>query len=106
MEECGSRLSKTFLKNELVRYTIRKALDLPVDDISLRNIVGSTSYPIMRRVVNHVASRLVILKNNHIRCGICGKGPFTKRGLYLHMIRIHVNDILKMIDDALEEKRE
>jgi len=96
-------LSKIYLKHELVRYIIRRALGLPVDDIDLIDIVGSTDYPVMKRVVDSISSKLITEKNNHLRCGLCGKGPFTKRGLYLHMMRIHFNDILGLVDEKIKE---
>jgi len=96
-------LTSTYLKDQLVRYVVRKALDLPIDDIELQRIVGSTQYPIMRKVVGYITRRLVIEKNQHLRCGLCNKGPFTKRGLYLHLMRVHKEDILKMIDEKYAE---
>jgi len=92
-------LSRVFLKDELVRYVIRRALGLQVDDLELASITGTTDYPRMKRAVDSVASVLITTKNEHLRCGICGRGPFTKRGLYLHLIRVHYNDILKLIDE-------
>ncbi len=99
-------MSKMYLKEELVRYIIRKALDLPVDDIDLYGIVGSSLYPIMRRIVGYVSRQLVTERNGHLRCGLCGRGPFTKRGLYLHLTRVHTTDILAMIDEKYREYSE
>ncbi|MET1160313.1 MAG: hypothetical protein ABWW65_05075 [Thermoprotei archaeon] len=92
-----------FRKNDLVRYTIRKALGLSVDDIELASIVGTTNLPSMRRAVSHVADKLVTEKNGHLRCGLCGRGPFTRRGLYLHLTRVHSEEILELINSYIEE---
>jgi hypothetical protein len=97
-------LSKVFLKDELVRYVVRRALNLPVDDMDLVDIVGTNDYPVMKRVIDTLASRLVVYKNNTMRCGLCGRGPFTKRGLYLHLIRVHRDDILGLIDELIEQR--
>jgi len=96
-------LNNIFLKNELVKYIIRKALDLPVDNIELKNIVGSTSYQLMIQIINNISTKLVVQKENHLRCGLCNKGPFTKRGLYLHLNRVHFNNILEEIDKRIRE---
>lgn len=96
-------LSKFYFKEKLVKYIIRKSLGLSVDDIDLVGIVGSTNYPLMKRVVDKITLRLVTEKNNHLRCGLCGKGPFTKRGLYLHMMRKHYNDVIRLVDEIISE---
>lgn len=49
--------------------------------------------------IRNVSSQLVTEKKGLPRCGLCGKGPFTKKGLYLHLLRIHLDDIRLMIED-------
>lgn len=90
------------IANRLVEYVARKASGLPVDDIDLHRITGSSRYPIMRKVVNIVASNIVVIQKGLIRCGICGKGPFTRRGFYLHLTRVHRNEIISMITENYE----
>jgi len=92
-------MSKIYYRDQLVKHIIRKSLGLNVDDLDLASIVGTSNIPVMRRIVDDIASKIVVFKNNNLRCGICGRGPFTKRGLYLHLTRLHVNDILAMIDE-------
>jgi len=92
-----------FLKEELIKYVVRKALSLSTDDFELRSIVGTTRYVVMKYVVNSISEKLVSEKNNHLRCGLCGKGPFTKRGLFLHLLRIHKADIIEMLDKKYRE---
>jgi len=94
-------LSRIYLKDELVKYVVRRALGLQVDDLELASITGTSEYPHMKRAVDAVASTLVTVKNTHLRCGLCGRGPFTKRGLYLHIIRVHRDDIIKLIDERV-----
>lgn len=96
-------MSNVFLKEELVKYVIRKALNLSVDDIDLRSIVGSREYPFMKQVVDNISTKLVNQKESNLRCGICGRGPFTRRGLYLHLTRVHYSNILEEIDKKLKE---
>jgi len=91
------------IADRLVEYVARKASGLPVDDIDLHRITGSSRYPIMRKVVNIVVSDIVAIQKGLIRCGICGKGPFTKRGFYLHLTRVHRSEIISMITESYEE---
>ena len=36
-------------------------------------------------------------RNGLIYCGICGLGSFTKRGFYLHLTRVHKDEIRMML---------
>ncbi len=36
-------------------------------------------------------------------CALCGRGPFTRKGYYLHLKRIHSEDILEFV--KLEAQR-
>ncbi len=87
------------VSSRIVKYVARKAVGLPVDEIDLRRLTGSVLYPVMREAVNRVAGEIITVRNGLLRCNICGKGPFTRRGLYLHFIRVHVHDIIGLIED-------
>ncbi len=87
------------ISSKLVEYVARLAVGLSVDESDLRRITGSVLYPIVREAVNRVASEIVIVRNGLLRCNICGRGPFTRRGLYLHLIRVHRYDIMGYVED-------
>ena len=101
MEVLG--LGFSILSDRLLKFIVKRAVGLPADDIDLQKIVGSSKYTLMRKAVGSVASIIVTEKNGHLRCGLCGKGPFTRRGLYLHLIRIHGDEILNMVEEKYEE---
>jgi len=85
--------------SRLVEYIARKSVGLPVDDSDLRRLTGSVLFPVMRDVVNRVASNITTTKNGLPRCRLCGKGPFTRRGLYLHLVRVHKYDIIALVEE-------
>ncbi len=87
------------ISSKLVEYVARLAVGLSVDESDLRRITGSVLYPIVREAVNRVAGEIVTTRNGLLRCNICGKGPFTRRGLYLHLIRVHRYDIIGYVED-------
>lgn len=91
------------LTDRLIKYVVKRAVGLPADDLDLQRIVGSSRYIVMRKVVGSIASSIVTEKNGHLRCGICLRGPFTKKGLYLHLIRVHSDQILAMLKEKYEE---
>ena len=37
-----------------------------------------------------------------IYCRICGRGPFTKKGYYLHLVRVHYYDLLSLVREESE----
>ena len=41
-------------------------------------------------------------KLNTIYCELCGKGPFTRKGYYLHLIRVHSSEILSLVEEEAE----
>jgi hypothetical protein len=91
------------LSERLLKYVVRRAVGLPADDLDLRRIVGSSRYIAMRKAVGYVITSIVYEKNGHLRCGLCNKGPFTKKGLYFHLIRVHGDQILSMLEEKYKE---
>ncbi len=54
----------------------------------------------MRRKIDEIVSRIVKYNDKGlIRCGLCGRGTFTRRGFYLHIIRVHRDDIIEMLKE-------
>jgi len=96
-------LSDVYLIEKLLKYVVKKSIGISVNDIELKEIVGATRLTIMRRVVGIISSQLVDYRNSCLRCGLCGKGSFTRRGLYLHLIRIHREEIIDMINRKYNE---
>jgi hypothetical protein len=38
-----------------------------------------------------------------LHCGLCGKGPFSRKGLYLHLLRIHRYEVKSLIAEELQQ---
>lgn len=89
--------------DDLIKHIVRRALSITTDDLELRTIVGTTRFELMKKVVDRITDTLVVEKGNHLRCGLCGKGPFTRRGLFLHLIRVHRSDIIEMVEKKYRE---
>lgn len=53
--------------------------------------------------VRNVGIQLRDEKRGALWCPICNKGPFTKRGYYLHLTRTHYSHLIALVD--LESKR-
>jgi len=69
---------------------------------------GSLEIPLASRVTVE-AARNVGLQLRNAReggrvfyCALCGRGPFTPKGYYLHLIRVHPGEILQLVQSEVE----
>lgn len=85
---------------KIVEYVARKASSL-TQKYELDDLVAPSIAPIFEKSVEKMASMLV-KRNSGMRCNLCDKGPFTKRGMYLHLIRVHSKDIEIMVQEELK----
>jgi hypothetical protein len=93
--------STSALEYDVVKYTVRVALRLSVDD----STVGVRDAARVLRFLRENPDYLVKVKKGMLYCGVCGKGPFTKRGLYLHLTRVHAEEIARALRQAPESPR-
>lgn len=100
--EWGTAL-KTAINNKIIELTAKIAIGIEIDDVDIRIAVGSLRLPAMRSAIHRAARKLVIDREGILRCGICNKGPFTRKGLYLHLTRIHRYDIAKRVEEEYVE---
>jgi len=89
---------------KLVDITARVASKIKVDDKEIEKSVGISSFRIAKNAVEKVAFWLSDSRNSVLYCKICNRGPFTKRGLYLHLIRMHRNEIKAMLEEELKNE--
>jgi len=93
-----ARLDLLYVVSKLSEAAIRKAtgLNYGLSDVprSLRD-AGE-------EIVERVASQLVVDDEDTLRCKICGRGPFTRKGLYLHIRRVHLDIVYDIVRSELE----
>ncbi len=81
----------------LVEYTIRLATKMRMRE----ELLEAVNDPIEKEAAERVAKILITEKKGLKYCTICAKGPFTKRGLYLHFMRVHKDDIRLLLEKEL-----
>lgn len=86
---------------KLTEYVARKAALLN-QKYELRDIVAPSIASVMDKTVDKIVVTIA-RKNGGLWCCLCEKGPFTKRGFYLHLIRVHLKDIESMIKDEMKK---
>ena len=84
---------------KLVEYTIRLATNMRLRDELLEIAKDS----VKKEAAERVAKMLISEKKGLKYCAICAKGPFTKRGLYLHFMRVHKEDVKALLEKELEQ---
>ncbi len=68
--------------------------------------VPASLQPAAEEIVERLAKDLAEVDEKGIlRCRVCGKGPFTRKGLYLHLRRVHsdvvVEEARRLLEDAI-----
>lgn len=89
---------------KLVDITARVASRIKVEDKEIERSVGISSFTIAKRSIEKVSFWLSESRNSVLYCKLCNKGPFTKRGLYLHLTRIHRSEIKAMLEEELKNE--
>jgi len=86
----------------IVELVARAAAGLKYD---IREYVASESIAtILTGLVDELTKTIVEEDEGVIRCGLCGRGPFTRKGLYLHLKRVHARQIEELVLSELEHR--
>ncbi len=101
----GVKLSRIdVLSERLIEFVARHASRIKYDQAKLQIITGPSIARIVQDAINAVSSEVVRVRNGLLYCNLCRKGPYTKRGMYLHLIRVHRYELKLMISDELRER--
>ncbi len=101
----GFKLSRIdILSEKLVEFVAREASRIRYDKQKLQVVTGPTLAGLSLDTIKAVASEVVKERNGLLYCNLCRKGPYTKRGMYLHLIRVHRYDLKVMISEELRER--
>jgi len=92
------------LSERLIDFLARKASNKSIDFDKLKVITGSSMAKISLEVVETIAKEISRVEGASLYCNICRKGPFTKRGMYLHLTRLHKYELKNMLAHELKEK--
>ncbi len=92
------------LSERLIDFLARRASNKSINVDKLRVITGASIAKISLEVIESVAREVSRLEGASLYCNICGKGPFTKKGMYLHLTRLHKYELKSMLIYELREK--
>jgi len=100
---CGMKYE--LLIRKLAEHLIREATQMPTK-YELEDLVTKSAAALLERSFEKLSKFIVSADGGSLRCGMCGKGPFTKRGLYLHLLRVHGREIERLVEDELKKALE
>ncbi len=88
----------------LVRLVARYVAGLSID----RNFIEENTPPgaegVITNILDDIKSQVLETKQGLMICRLCGKGPFTKTGLYLHLLRRHGDDLVHLVMERVDER--
>ncbi|ACP34352.1 conserved hypothetical protein [Sulfolobus islandicus Y.G.57.14] len=94
----------TIIAEKLIDPSVKKACKMVVKDDEIIKLVGISSKKLALNVIDKVSFWLVYENNNLLYCKLCNRGPFTKKGLYLHLSRVHRREIREMLEEELRHE--
>ncbi|WP_188848317.1 hypothetical protein [Sulfodiicoccus acidiphilus] len=86
---------------KLVVPTVKVACGFKVEDNELIALVGFAMAPTSREVLTKVSFWLFKINGSVLKCGICDRGPLTRKGLFLHLTRVHREEVKALVRDEL-----
>jgi len=92
------------LAEKLIEVVARIAAGVKVDWNYVAVIAGTSLLNIVNEAITAVAEDIIVRKDDIRYCRLCGKGPFTKKGMYLHLIRVHRYELKVLINEELERR--
>ena len=95
-------MARDYLIEMLVEYTARKATRMHASTRKLEALMGVQLARIAVEVGDRIAESLVHESRGLPRCSLCGHGPFTYRGLYLHLLRKHYDEIKQLLEEEFD----
>ncbi len=87
---------------KLVEYLARKASSMS-QRYRLEDLVSSAIAPLLERSFDKLCASIIKDRNGALWCRLCNRGPFTKRGFYLHLIRVHAKDLEFMVEEEMKK---
>jgi len=89
------------LSEKLVDVAIRMAVGFKIRNFKLKT-TPSGFESVITKALERASRQLSRVANGELRCGLCSRGPFSKKGLYLHLLRVHRYEVKSLIAEELQ----
>ncbi|MEZ0289955.1 MAG: hypothetical protein ABWJ42_02550 [Sulfolobales archaeon] len=84
----------------VIKRTVGFKTDLRKDSI----VIPDTIRDEIDSIIESVSEIIVMRSGGLAYCRLCGRGSFTKRGLYLHLRRVHLEDIMRLLNEEINNR--
>jgi len=91
-------------KRELVRLVARYVAGLSIDRRFVEENTPPGAEGAITNILEDVKSQVLEIKQGLMICRLCGEGPFTRTGLYLHLLRRHGNELVHLVMERVDER--
>ncbi|BCU68235.1 hypothetical protein HS7_16720 [Sulfolobales archaeon HS-7] len=92
----------SIISEKVVDVAIKYGCEITVQKDEIISIEGVAMSDMIEAVAKRTGFWLSKKEGSSFFCNICSKGPFTKRGLYLHLSRLHRSEIKRIIEEELK----
>jgi len=89
---------------KLVETTAKLASRMHVEDEEFEKVVSLGMLEIAKASATAVATHVSREANGLIYCNLCSKGPFTKKGMFLHITRVHRDEVKALLEEELRAR--
>jgi|YelNatPaOPRAMG01_1025707.scaffolds.fasta_scaffold106062_1 hypothetical protein len=90
------------ISEKLIDVVIRRAVGFKIRNFRIKTS-SSTFEQVVSKAIEATSKYLVRKNGAQLYCNICSKGPYTRKGMYLHLLRTHKYEIKNMIREDLRE---
>lgn len=89
---------------KLVEIAAKLASRMHVEDEEFEKVVSLGMLEIAKATAMVVATHVSREVNGLIYCNLCSKGPFTKKGMFLHITRVHRDEVKALLEQELRAR--
>lgn len=88
------------LSEKLIDVVIRIAVGFRVRNFRLKS-TSSAFEEMVSKAIEYSSKHIVKISNKQFYCNLCGRGPYTRKGMYLHLLRMHKYEIKNIVREEL-----
>ena len=87
----------------LIDLTIKASAKMNVNDNEIEVAAGKVLFRFAKTAIYSVVNIVTREISGVLYCNLCGRGPFTKKGMFLHLSRSHRGEIRSIFEKELEK---
>ena len=90
------------LCRRIILYSIKKASNIKISGKELEHCFPRNFLLTATQLIESLSLQISVRKKGLLYCGLCGTGPYTPSGFYLHLKRKHFEEITDLCEKELK----